>query len=40
MWRGGLGPVLTVSGAFVYRCLNIQAVLRFHIPLIEPDMRN
>jgi hypothetical protein len=31
--------VLSVSGPFVCRCLIIQTVLRFHIPLIEPDMR-
>jgi hypothetical protein len=30
---------LSVSGPFVRRCLIIQSVLRFHIPLIEPDMR-
>jgi hypothetical protein len=28
-----------VSGPFVCRCLIIQTVLRFHIPLIEPDRR-
>ena len=30
---------LSVSGPFVCRCLIIRTVLRFHIPLIEPDMR-
>ena len=29
---------LSVSGSFVCRCLIIQTVLRFHIPLVEPDM--
>src|SRR6266481_6511290 len=28
---------LSVSGPFVCRCLNSQTMLRFHIPLIEPD---
>ena len=28
---------LSVSGPFVCRCLIIRTVLRFHIPLIEPD---
>jgi len=30
---------LSVSGPFVCRCLISLAVFRFHIPLIEPDMR-
>ena len=30
---------LAVSGPFVCRCLISRAVLRFHIPLIEPDVR-
>ena len=30
---------LSVSGPFVCRCLIIRTVLRFHIPLIEPDKR-
>ena len=30
---------LSVSGSFVCRCLIILTVLRFHIPLIEPDVR-
>jgi hypothetical protein len=32
-------PDLSVSGSFVCRCLISQAVPRFHIPLIEPDVR-
>ena len=31
---------LSVSGPFVCRCLTSPAMLRFHIPLIEPDRRN
>ena len=30
---------LSVSASFVWRCLNSLSVLRFHISLIEPDMR-
>jgi hypothetical protein len=30
---------LAVSGPFGSRCLNIPTLLRFHIPLIEPDVR-
>ena len=30
---------LSVSGSFVCRCLINPTVLRFHIPLIEPDRR-
>jgi len=30
---------LSVSGPFVCRCLNSPALLRFHVPLIEPDVR-
>jgi hypothetical protein len=29
---------LSVAGPFVCRCLTIQTMLRFHIPLIEPDV--
>ena len=39
MWRGGLGWAYLLAGPFVCRCLNSPAVLRFHIPLIEPDVR-
>ena len=28
---------LSVSGTFVSRCLIIRTMLRFHIPLVEPD---
>ena len=31
---------LSVADPFVCRCLTIRTVLRFHIPLIEPDVRN
>jgi hypothetical protein len=30
---------LSVSAPFVWRCLNIPSMLRFHIPLIEPDVQ-
>ena len=30
---------LSVSAPFVWRCLNSRSVLRFHIPLVEPDVR-
>jgi hypothetical protein len=28
---------LSVSGPFGCRCLTIRTMLRFHIPLVEPD---
>ena len=30
---------LSVSAPFVRRCLNSRSVLRFHVPLVEPDVR-
>ena len=39
MWRSGLGQAYPLSGSFVCRCLTSLTVLRFHIPLIEPDVR-
>ena len=41
MWRGGLGWGLCslLARPFVCECHNISAMLRFHIPLIEPDVR-
>ena len=39
MWRGGLGRAYPFAGAFASRCLTSPAMLRFHIPLIEPDVR-
>jgi hypothetical protein len=30
---------LSVAGPFVCRCLTSQTVPRFHLPLIEPDVR-
>ena len=30
---------LSVSGSFVCRCLTSSIMLRFHFPLIEPDMQ-
>ena len=39
MWRGGLGDADPLTGAFVCRCLTAAAMLRFHTPLIEPDVR-
>ena len=29
---------LSVSGPFVCRCLTSLTMLRFHIPLVEPDV--
>ena len=40
MWRGGCRCGLSVAGPFVCRCLTSRTLLRFHIPLIEPDVRN
>ena len=39
MWRGEVGSAYLLSGPFVCRCLTSQTVFRFHIPLIEPDVR-
>jgi hypothetical protein len=41
-WRGGLGRSLfsPVARPFVCGCPSISAMLRFHSPLIEPDVRN
>jgi len=39
MWRGGVGGAYLLADPFVCRCLNSSTVLRFHIPLIEPDRR-
>ena len=39
MWRGGLGWAYPFAGAFASRCLTSPAMVRFHIPLIEPDVR-
>ena len=30
---------LSVSGPFVCRCLTSGTMLRFHLPLIEPDVQ-
>jgi len=30
---------LSVAGSFVCRCLTSSTMLRFHFPLIEPDVR-
>ena len=38
-WRGGLGRAYRFAGSFVCRCLTSPTVLRFHFPLIEPDVR-
>jgi hypothetical protein len=38
MWRGGLGMAYR-SGPFVGRGFTSPPMLRFHIPLIEPDVR-
>ena len=39
MWRGGVGRAYPLSDPFVCRCLTSSSMLRFHIPLIEPDVR-
>jgi hypothetical protein len=38
MWRGGFRLGLSVTGPFGCRCLTSFAMLRFHIPLIKPDL--
>jgi len=38
-WRGGVGRAYRFAGSFVCRCLTSTAVLRFQVPLIEPDRR-
>jgi transposase len=38
MWRGGIRLNISVAAPFVWRCLSGLAVLRFHIPLIEPGL--
>src|ERR1700734_2293111 len=39
MWRGGLGAAYLFTGPFVGRCLTSVTLLRFHIPLIKPDVQ-
>jgi hypothetical protein len=41
MWRGGLGWGLysLLARPFVCECHKIPTLLRFHIPLIKPDVR-
>ena len=39
MWRGGLGAAYPLPALSVGRCLTSLTMLRFHIPLIEPDGR-
>ena len=39
MWRGWVGAAYPFTGPFVCRCLTSRTLLRFHIPLIEPDMQ-
>jgi hypothetical protein len=39
MWRGGCRSDISVSASSVWRCLSGSTWLRFHIPLIEPDMQ-
>ena len=40
-WRGGLGGFRRAypSGSFVCRGLTSPALLRFHFPLVEPDVQ-
>ena len=39
VWRGGCRSSISVAAPFVWRCLTSSTMLRFHTPLIEPDMR-
>ena len=39
MWRGDVGSAYLFTAPFGWRCLTSRAVLRFHIPLVEPDVR-
>jgi hypothetical protein len=39
MWRGGLGWTYLLP-AFRFRCLTSPPMLRFHIPLVKPDVRS
>ena len=39
MCRGGVGRAWRLAGAFARRGLTSPPVLRFHVPLIEPDVR-
>src|SRR5271157_3619888 len=39
VWRGGFRLGISVSGPFGCRCLTSFAMLRFHTPLIKPDLR-
>jgi hypothetical protein len=39
VWRGGLGGAYPLTDPFVCRCLTSPTMLRFHTPLIEPDVR-
>jgi hypothetical protein len=39
MWRGSVGPGMSVSAPFVWRCLRARPLLRFHPPLIERGER-
>src|SRR3972149_9979084 len=39
VWRGGLGRAYPFAGSFGCRCLTSQSMLRFHIPLIKPDVQ-
>jgi hypothetical protein len=34
-----VGDAYLLSGPFVCRCLTSAAVTRFHLPLVEPDVR-
>ncbi len=39
VWRGGVGQAYLWSDPFGCRCLTSMPLLRFHTPLIEPDVR-
>jgi hypothetical protein len=39
MWRGSVGRAYLFPALSFSRCLISPTMLRFHIPLIEPDVR-
>jgi hypothetical protein len=39
VWRDGGRPYVSVAAPFVWRCLTGSTWLRFHTPLIEPDVQ-
>ena len=39
VWRGDVRLSMSVPAPFVWRCLSGSTIVRFHTPLIEPDVR-